>query len=346
MAMADPLRMIAIALGRPTMAEALATLPAIRREADCLELRLDLFEEAFDLPLLLRERADLPTVVTLRPIDQGGKSRLTAAERLTVLLQAAELGAEYVDLEWDAATPAAVEALKHAGARVVVSRHDFSSMPPELGESWVDDLIHRNADVIKVVGTAHDVRDCLPVFRAFKRADRPTIAIAMGEAGLLTRVLALREACCFLTYAAPAGGGGTAPGQLTVRDLRETYAAGRLQSSTRVYGLLGPHAETERATEYNRWFGDDAVDAVAVPFSSHSDAPAVVDSFRELPVAGWHVHGGELQSTVGQALDDLAPTACRQGKVNAIVADPSGSLHGHWVESPREQYELWLHSAA
>ena len=120
MAMADPMRMIAIALGRPTMAEALASLPAIRREADCLELRLDLFEEAFDLPLLLRERADLPTVVTLRPIDQGGKSRLSAAERLPVLLQAAELGADYVDLEWDAATPfgrRGVEACWHARDR-------------------------------------------------------------------------------------------------------------------------------------------------------------------------------------------------------------------------------------
>ena len=31
-----------------------------------------------------------------------------------------------------------------------------------------------------------------------------------------------------------------------------------------------------------------------------------MDAFRELPVAGWHVHGAELQSTVGQALDDLA----------------------------------------
>ena len=33
-----------------------AALPAIRDEADCVELRLDLFEEPFDLPLLLRER--------------------------------------------------------------------------------------------------------------------------------------------------------------------------------------------------------------------------------------------------------------------------------------------------
>ena len=64
--MADPRRMIAIAFGPSTMAEARDGLPRIRAEADCVELRLDLFEEAFDLPLLLRERGDLPVVVTLR----------------------------------------------------------------------------------------------------------------------------------------------------------------------------------------------------------------------------------------------------------------------------------------
>src|SRR6185503_544961 len=112
--------MIAIAFGPPTMAEALDGLPRIRAEADCVELRLDLFEEAFDLPLLLRERGDLPVVVTLRPEGQGGRSGLSAAERLNVLTSAAEQGAEYVDLEWDAAPPAAIAQLRSAGARVII----------------------------------------------------------------------------------------------------------------------------------------------------------------------------------------------------------------------------------
>src|SRR5436305_6719682 len=98
-------RLLAVAFGPPTMAEALAGLPRIRAQADCVELRLDLFEEAFDLPSLLRERGDLPVVVTLRPPDQGGKCLLAADERLEVLVKAAELGAEYVDVEFDAATP-------------------------------------------------------------------------------------------------------------------------------------------------------------------------------------------------------------------------------------------------
>ena len=55
--------------------------------------------------------------------------------------------------------------------------------------------------------------------------------------------------------------------------------------------------------------------------------------------------GGKLQGDVVGALDDLGPVAARQGKANAIVRQPDGALVGHWVESPREQYELWRAAA-
>jgi 3-dehydroquinate dehydratase type I len=206
------MRMVAVAFGPATMAEACAGLPRIREVADCVELRLDLFEEPFDLAVLLRERGDLPAVATLRPPEQGGRCALPASERLRVLTTAAELGAEYVDLEFDAASQAAQAAVRAAGARVIISRHDFSGMPSGLPDTWWRELADQGADVVKVVGTARDVRDCLEVFRALDRADRPTIALAMGEAGLATRVLALRAEQCLLTYAALDAAGGTAPG--------------------------------------------------------------------------------------------------------------------------------------
>jgi 3-dehydroquinate dehydratase/shikimate dehydrogenase len=323
------------------MAAALAGLPRIRATADCVELRLDLFAEPFDLSTLLRERGNLPVVATLRPPDQGGKSPLAPADRLKVLVQAAELGAEYVDLEYDAATDEAIASVRSAGARVIVSRHDFNAMPPDLATGWWPELASLDADVVKVVGTARDVRDCLQVFRAFARADLPTIAIAMGPAGLLTRVLALRDERCFLTYAALDEAIGTAPGQLSVGAMRETYRVDRLQAATRVYGLLGAHVESPRLAEYNGWFAADNVAGVAVPFLADAEAALIVHAFRELPVSGWHVHGAELQTDVLTAVDELAPGAARQGKVNGIVRRPDGGLVGHWVESPREQYELW-----
>jgi 3-dehydroquinate dehydratase / shikimate dehydrogenase len=330
--------MIAVAFGPPTMAEALDGLARVRAEADCVELRLDLFEEPFDLPALLRERGDLPVVVTLRPPEQGGRSNLPPEDRLHILRSAAEQGAEFVDLEFDVATPANVAELRAAGARVIVSRHDFVNPAPA---AWWDDLATRDGDVVKVVGTARDVRDCLTVLGMLSGAHKPTIAIAMGAPGLLTRVLALRSEQCLLTYATLGSGTPTAPGQLTVADLRDVYLAPRLGPRTVVYGLLGPHAETPRLTEYNAWFSRDNIDAVAVPVVAQADAPGIVAAFQELPVAGWHVHGEELQTTVGQALDELASSACRQGKVNAIARRTDASLVGHWVESPSAQYAIW-----
>jgi len=269
----------------------------------------------------------------------GGRSPLPAAERLTVLQAAADCGARYVDLEYDAASPAAMARLRQAGARVIVSRHDFDAMPDIA--AWWRDLAAQAPDVVKVVGAAKDVRDSLAVLQVLKRATLPTIAIAMGEAGLLSRVLALRSEQCLLTYATLGSGAPTAPGQLTAREMRDLYQAHRLGQQTRVFGLLGAHLETERLTEYNAWFARDGLDAVAVPCVASADAPGIVAAYRELPVSGWHLHGEELQTTVGQALDELAPSACRQGKVNAIVEQGDESLAGHWVESPAEQYELW-----
>jgi 3-dehydroquinate dehydratase/shikimate dehydrogenase len=216
-------------------------------------------------------------------------------------------------------------------------------MPDDLCDTWWPQLADLGADVVKVVGTAHDLRDCLAVFRTLGRADRPTIAIAMGEAGLLTRVLCLRSEQCFLTYAALDEGAGTAPGQLTVGEMRQTYRVERLGPMTRVYGLLGPRAETERLAEYNAWFANDRFDGIAVPFLVDREAAGIVSAFRELPVSGWHVHGADLQREVLSVLDDVAPQKLK--KVNAVVRRNDGALIGYWVESPREQYELWVGDA-
>jgi 3-dehydroquinate dehydratase type I len=334
-------RMLAVAFGPPSMAEACTGLPRIRASADCLELRLDLIQEPFDLATLLRERGTVPVVVTLRPPEQGGQCPLPAAERLKTLLKAAELGAEYVDLEWDAASPDAQAAIRAAGARVIISRHDFSCTPPGLADEWWPRLAEQGADVVKVVGTALDVRDCLHVFRALGRADRPTIAIGMGDAGLPTRVLALRSPQCMLTYASLDSGTRTAAGQITLREMRETYRVARLGPESRVVGLLGPHAEADRLREYNAWFAEDGVNAVAVPFRAESDAAGIVRAFRELPVDGWHIHGAELQRGVLGVVEELSAKARHQAKVNALLRRPGGALAGDWVESPREQYELW-----
>lgn len=333
-------QMIGVSFGPRDMAEAMRGLSRIADEADVVELRLDFFVESYDLPTLLHERP-CPVVVTLRPLDQGGKCADPADVRVKVLRQAAELGAEYVDVEWDAATPERIQALKAAGAQVLVSRHSFESMPRDFAERWWPEMVERGADVVKIVGMAESVRDCLPVFRAFKRADRPTVAIAMGEAGLPTRVLALREAQCFLSYATLGSGERVAPGQLPIREMREVYRVGQITPRTRILGLLAPRADAELAARYNATFTAAGVDAVAVPFLDDTAAIDTIRAFRELPVAGWHVSGERSQQAVASALDAIGPAARRLSKVNTIAVRADGSLVGDWLTSLDDQRSLW-----
>lgn len=337
-----PGHLLAVALGPRTPSEALDLLRRAAQVADAVELRLDYLDDLTSLEMLIQARACL-LVATLRGVAQGGRSSLSATERVEILVRAADAGAAYVDLDCDAASPEHVARLKSAGAGVIVSRHDFQQMPDDLG-AWWRELADAGADVVKVVGTAQDARDCLPVFQVLRAASLPTVALAMGAAGLPSRVLSLTYPRCFLTFAALDEGTGTAPGQVTVQEMRQAYHVARLGPSTLPYGLLGPHAESALAARHNAWFAAAGVDGVAVPVPAERDAGAIVQAYRSVPWGGWHIHGASLQRDVLPVLDELDASARAQGKVNGITVR-AGALVGAWVESPEEQFALWTGQA-
>lgn len=331
----DRTRMIGVPLGAVGTGEALDVLGRIADIADIAELRLDLMDD-FDLPRLLENRP-CPVIVTYRPEREGGKYTGSEEDRIAVLREAIRLGADYVDVELDTVGRIG----ERRGTGVIVSNHDFGGMQSDFVGRWRE-LEAAGADIVKLVGMARDVREILPVFAAFAQADLPTIAIAMGDVGLPTRVLALKYDACFLTYCTLGDTGTrTAPGQLSARDLGEVYHGGEIGPATATYGLIGPHVETDRAREYNAAFRARGADAVAVPLvvAADGDAAETIAAFRALDVAGYHIHPPH-QETIGQALDDLDQSACRAGKVNAVYAR-DGRLIGAWVETPSEQFALW-----
>jgi 3-dehydroquinate dehydratase/shikimate dehydrogenase len=286
--------------------------------------------ERFDLPRLLTERP-CPVVVTCRAAREGGRWQGTEAGRLDVLRQAIDLGAEYVDLEADA-----IHEIRERGqSRLIASSHDFSTMPRDVPGLWRR-LAESGADVVKIVGMARDARDVVPVMQVLAEADRPTIAIAMGPAGVATRVLALRHERCLLTFCALESGGGTAPGQIGAHEMTEVYAARRLSTRTDVVGLLRPEAIGADLARWNRALRQDGQDRVAVPFvvPDGVDAPDVLAELRQLDVYALLV-APEFQEVVGQALDEIEPAACRQGRVNLIEAR-DGRTIGCWADGEVE----------
>jgi 3-dehydroquinate dehydratase/shikimate dehydrogenase len=334
-------RLLAVALGVATPDAALAELPRVARDADIVELRLDYVSQPYDITELL-EASPVPVIVTNRPAREGGRSIADEPERLAVLRRAAELGAAYVDVEWDAATRDRVAELQAAGARVIVSRHSFTEMPASLGD-WVKPAIDVGADVVKVVGMARDPCDALQVYRVLDQADRPTIAIAMGEAGLASRILALRWDSCFLTFCAPESVGGTAPGQISIGDMRALYQGDRLRPTTRIIGILSDRIERDLAARLNRAIVARGLDAVAVPVPVAADPDRVVIGYREVPVSRWLVCDAEFQREVARAMDRLAPMVAHVGRVDLVV-DDVGELVGEWIGGD-DRSDRWVDAA-
>jgi 3-dehydroquinate dehydratase/shikimate dehydrogenase len=319
-------------LNETTTERARAALRAAAEVADVVELRLDLME-SFDLPRLLAGRP-CPVVVTCRAAREGGRWQGTESERLDVLRQAIHLGAEYVDVEADA-----IHEIRDRGqSRQIASTHDFSAMPADLPGLWRR-LAETGADVVKIVGMARDARDVVPVMQVLAKADRPTIAIAMGPAGLATRVLALRRERCLLTFCALETGGGTAPGQIGAHEMAEVYAARNLSTRTAVVGLLGTDANGADLARWNRTLRQDGQDRVAVPFvvPDGVDAPDVLAELRQLDTRALVV-APAFQEVVGQALDEIEPRACHHGRVN-LVEMRDGRLIGGWTDSEGEIVE-------
>jgi len=148
------------------------------------------------------------------------------------------------------------------GHGVVLSAHDFAAMPADL-PARVDAMRTTGAEVIKVAAMATRLADCLPLLNIGRATTAPIVLIAMGEAGIPTRVLASRFGS-YWTYA----GDGVAPGQLSACALRELCFRG-ITERTAVYGVVGrPVAHSLSPAMHNAAFKEARFDAVYLPFAA------------------------------------------------------------------------------
>src|SRR5687767_15012369 len=202
-----------------------------------LELRLDLLTEPVTLPEM-----PLPYILTCRPPPEGGESELSDQERLDLLAamagnDAAGNVAAYIDVELETylRRPDVVDMAQYP-PRLIVSAHDFKGRPRL--SSLLVEMTQRRANVNKVAWTARSIRDNVEAFQLLREPPRPTIALCMGEAGLLSRVLA-KKFGAFLTYAALRPSDATAPGQPTIEQMKRLYRWDAIDANTHVYGVVG-----------------------------------------------------------------------------------------------------------
>lgn len=191
---------------------------AIESEAQLLELRLDLIREhPSKLYPLIPET--VKRIVTCRP---GAYSDL---ERVKLLQDGMRLGADYVDVEIDAAAgdlDQILDTAKETATSVIISYHDYKrTADREELESLMIACYEKGADIAKIatqVNAPEDIRNLMGLYDLPGRK----VILGMGRLGRITRVCGNYLGTEF-TFASIGGSAETAPGQLSLKELRDIF---------------------------------------------------------------------------------------------------------------------------
>jgi len=298
--------------------------------AEMLELRLDYLQDvptAENLHALLDD-TPLEVIVTCRPERQGGKFRGDETQRLAILEASAQYEPAYIDIEMD------VPADRAPRTRTIRSHHDLAGWPRDI-DAIAAELEQTDAAVTKLAFAAQGPQDALRALDLLRSASKPRIALAMGEAGLVSRILA-KKLGAFGTFAALSGGAESAPGQPTLEEMKNLYRWDDIGPDTQVYGVIGcPVAHSLSPAIHNAAFAAVGIDAVYLPLLV-PDGPehfaAFMDALRERPWLDWRglsvtiPHKQNALAYIGaENCDELA---ARIGAVNTITIDPTGRVRG------------------
>ncbi len=227
--------------------------------ADLVEYRIDGFFDGEldegvtgDLCRLLDE-TPLPCVVTCRSVSEGGRYEGEEWARLDLLEAIANrkkpprapayIDAEFASYRDSPGLARRINELFSESGRVsttglILSAHDFDGRPADLTRRLLSMREAGSARALKIAFRARSLRDNLELFDLLQERDRPTIALGMGEFGLMSRVLAPKFGG-MLTFASLRDESSTAPGQPTIADLLGLYRFREIGSGTRVYGVVG-----------------------------------------------------------------------------------------------------------
>jgi 3-dehydroquinate dehydratase/shikimate dehydrogenase len=318
---------------------------AAGKVGDLIEVRLDCLDadelnrESHAITSALKN-SNAGSILTFRPAEQGGHRELDHAARSLFWNSLLSYSSDSLcDIELDVvegpkssrALPMEVDDWK----RVICSHHDFVGVPADLAMIY-QRMSKTPARILKIAVQVDDAVESVALFKLLAQAqqdDREMIAIAMGSAGVATRILGPSRGA-FLTYASLDDENITAPGQMSTTELREVYRIEKIDRQTQIFGLIGqPVSHSVSPWMLNAAFAATGVNAVYLPFETR-DVKAFIKRMvhpltRELD---WNLRGLSVtaphKSAVMEHLGWIDPAAREIGAVNTIVVEED-ALHGY-----------------
>jgi len=218
---------------------------ALDKRPDLIEFRFDYINEAkFITPSLLKEIMNvippkIPKIFTFRRKQEGGQYDFSMNERLDVLRHLIEVKPDYLDIEINSESEilkAIIDLAYDNKVRLIFSYHDFEKSvtyeeTAEILNRFDEKLKHElsidvykiNGSIFKIIFTAQIFDDNVEVLNICKklfRQDKKFVCFAMGEIGLLSRILCVKFGSLW-TYGSLEE--KTAPGQIKIEKIREIH---------------------------------------------------------------------------------------------------------------------------
>jgi len=313
-----------------------------------LELRLDYLA---DLNAdLLREvlscakETNLPVIATCRDKAQGGVGDWPLEFRVEILIEAVKAGADFIDCEYDTFLSGDTQQLlgaallNHSRTRLILSAHDFGGKFSDL-----DDLYNRivetaPAAIPKLVYTANHINDCFEAFDLLAGKAGDAIVLCMGPAGLISRILAGKLGS-FLTFASSVDGNETAPGQVTISQMKGLFGWDNIDVETTLFGVIGsPVAHSLSPAIFNASFDVAGRNSLYLPIQIDGGKVEFDEFFeniltrKSLGFSGFSVtlpHKSNAIAYLKKTGGDIEPLAAAIGAVNTLKVGLNGRLNGY-----------------
>jgi len=218
---------------------------ALNNSPDLIELRFDYINEAeFITHSFLKEFMSIippkiPKIFTFRRKQEGGQYILSLNERLEVLRHLIEVKPDYLDIEINSeyeVLKGLIDLAYDNKVKLIFSYHDFeksltyeeiakilTGFNEKLKHELFIDLHKINESIFKVIITAQVFDDNVQVLNVCKklsRQDKKFVCFAMGEVGILSRILCVKFGSLW-TYGSLEE--KTAPGQIKIEKIREIH---------------------------------------------------------------------------------------------------------------------------
>ncbi len=304
-------------------------LRAAWRETRTVELRLDWLVDDREISHFLHGlppiRRGATVIATCRRREAGGQYPGKIASQLAHLVGAIDAGCQWYDLEIESVRqcPQGLLEVLLGQGRQLTSAHFFGRVPKNL-DRIANELSGGRSDAIKIAAHCGSLRDARKILTlAAKR--KKIVAVPMGDVALPARLLSVREGSAF-TYAPVEN--ATAPGQVSLDEIKHLYRADRLTRRTSIYGVIGdPVGHSLSPVMQNAGFAARHLDAMYLPFLVR-DLRDFVHEIGPLGIRGFSVTIPHKERILHH-LDGCDPLAARIGAVNTVVVRGGGKLYGY-----------------